>query len=343
MTDFIKITPDPLQVDQICAQVTTTTTGATSIFVGTTRDNFKGKKVVSLEYESYIPMAEKKMKELCNRLRVKWPILHNIAIYHRLGLVGPCEASVIIAASSPHRQEAVEAVQFAIFELKATVPIWKKELYEDGSEWKENKECDWKTSEAASSKKAGQVDPSLVQINVSNEEMDERINRFVATKRDEIDSANILEFCGDMSPDETSCARTDSVLVKKRDSTSHLRKSVVTNQIGPGNPPLTSALDERLHNMEEMVVADTATIPKDVYARIKALEDRMLLLERVKPRVFEDGTSLSSDDFSLTDVLSCGQERKDELQQSLKQINTEIEQIRNELLSQAVVKQEIVE
>ena len=55
------------------------------------RDNFNGKKVVKLEYEAYIPMAKKKLKELCNRLRVKWADLHHIAIQHRLGLVGPCE------------------------------------------------------------------------------------------------------------------------------------------------------------------------------------------------------------------------------------------------------------
>ena len=88
-------------------------------------------------------MAKKKLKELCNRLRVKWADLHHISIKHRLGQVGPCEASVIIGISSAHRKSSLEAVQFAIDELKATVPIWKKELYEDGSIWKENKECFW--------------------------------------------------------------------------------------------------------------------------------------------------------------------------------------------------------
>ena len=71
-------------------------TGATSLFVGTTRDNFQGKKVVKLEYEAYTPMAKKKLQELCNRVRVKWPEICHIAVYHRLGPVGPCQASVII-------------------------------------------------------------------------------------------------------------------------------------------------------------------------------------------------------------------------------------------------------
>jgi len=141
--DFIEITEEPLKVDEISAQVTDKGTGATSLFVGTTRDNFDGKKVIKLEYEAYTPMAKKKLKELCNRLRAKWPDLYHIAIYHRLGEVGPCEASVIIAISSAHRKASLEALHFAIDELKATVPIWKKELYEDGSMWKQNSECFW--------------------------------------------------------------------------------------------------------------------------------------------------------------------------------------------------------
>jgi len=92
--DFIEITEEPLKVDEISAQVTDKGTGATSLFVGTTRDNFDGKKVIKLEYEAYTPMAKKKLKELCNRLRVKWADLYHIAIYHmhnlvKLGLVKP--------------------------------------------------------------------------------------------------------------------------------------------------------------------------------------------------------------------------------------------------------------
>ena len=96
MVDFIEITNEVLNVQAISEQVTETSTGATSIFVGTTRDYFQGKKVVKLEYEAYEPMAKKKLQELCNRLRVKWSDLKNIAIFHRLGAVGPREASVII-------------------------------------------------------------------------------------------------------------------------------------------------------------------------------------------------------------------------------------------------------
>ena len=96
MTDFIHITEKTLDVQEISEKVTESSTGATSLFIGTTRDHFHGKKVLKLEYEAYVPMAKKKLKELCNSLRVKWPELHHIGIYHRLGQVGPCEASVII-------------------------------------------------------------------------------------------------------------------------------------------------------------------------------------------------------------------------------------------------------
>ena len=201
--DFIDISEDVLQVDQVSAQVTDTCTGATSLFVGTTRDNFQGKKVVKLEYEAYVPMAKKKMRELSNRLRVKWPDLHNIAIVHRLGLVGPCEASVIIGISSAHRAASLEALHFAIDELKATVPIWKKELYEDGSEWKENKECFWRSQNVPNleASEAGKAEASLVQIHATNQELDQRIDQFIATKRSELDAHNVLEFCGHSSSD----------------------------------------------------------------------------------------------------------------------------------------------
>ena len=96
MTDFIHITEKALDVQEISEKVTEPSTGATSLFIGTTRDHFQGKKVLKLEYEAYVPMAKKKLKELCNSLRVKWPDLHHIGIYHRLGQVGPCEDSVII-------------------------------------------------------------------------------------------------------------------------------------------------------------------------------------------------------------------------------------------------------
>lgn len=141
--DHISITNEPLSVDQISNIVTSPTSGAISMFIGTTRNNFEGKEVVRLEYEAYAPMAEKEIKKICSQIRNKWSVEH-IAVYHRLGLVPVTESSVIIAISSPHRKESLDAVHFAIDALKASVPIWKKEFYKEGpAEWKENKECQW--------------------------------------------------------------------------------------------------------------------------------------------------------------------------------------------------------
>ncbi|KAM9261901.1 molybdopterin synthase catalytic subunit isoform 3-T3 [Morus bassanus] len=117
------------------------------VLFGTTRNNFEGKKVIHLEYEAYTSMAETEIKKICRDVRQKWPSVKHIAVQHRLGVVPITEASVIIAVSSPHRAESLEAVMYCINTLKASVPIWKKEIYEDEYSWKENKECFWANSE----------------------------------------------------------------------------------------------------------------------------------------------------------------------------------------------------
>lgn len=105
-------------------------------------------KVVSLEYEAYDEMAKKEMARICLQLRQLWPDIKNIAMYHRLGLVPVKEASVVIAISSPHRKTSLDALPFALDELKRSVPVWKKEFYKEqageaSSQWKENPECTW--------------------------------------------------------------------------------------------------------------------------------------------------------------------------------------------------------
>jgi len=115
--------------------------GAISSFLGITRNNFKGKNVLQLEYESYEKMALKKMEEIAEQAISKWPGVRKVAITHRLGIVPVMEASIFIAVSSEHRKDSLEAVQWLIDVLKAIVPVWKKEYYEDGSVWKENCEC----------------------------------------------------------------------------------------------------------------------------------------------------------------------------------------------------------
>jgi len=103
-------------------------------------------QVIKLEYEAYESMALKEMTNICNKIRSQWNV-EGIAIYHRIGEVSISKASVVIAVSSFHRAESLKAVEYAINTLKASVPIWKKEVYETGEpQWKQNKECKWTNS-----------------------------------------------------------------------------------------------------------------------------------------------------------------------------------------------------
>lgn len=85
-----------------------------------------GKPVTRLEYEAYDTMALKEMKKICDQIRVKWKSIKHIAIFHRTGEVKIEKSSIIIAISSPHRKDSLEAVNYCIDEVKITVPIWKK-------------------------------------------------------------------------------------------------------------------------------------------------------------------------------------------------------------------------
>jgi len=137
-SDYILVTDQPLDLLAINQLVSRDEAGAIVNFIGTTRNSFQGKGVESLEYEAYVPMAEKEMAKLCVDARSRWD-LQAIAIYHRIGLVPVSEASVIISVSSAHRAEGLQACTHLIDRLKETVPIWKKERYTDGTcSWKQN-------------------------------------------------------------------------------------------------------------------------------------------------------------------------------------------------------------
>lgn len=117
--------------------------GAISTFLGTTRNNFEGKAVVSLEYEAYEDMAMDALERVCKKVRSQWEVM-KIGIAHKLGSCPVGDVSVCIVISSAHRKEAIKAVEFFIDDLKASVPIWKKEVYGKewlgDSSWKKNKE-----------------------------------------------------------------------------------------------------------------------------------------------------------------------------------------------------------
>lgn len=139
---LIRVSEDLLSLQECSDFVTDPTCGAISTFVGITRDNFDGKAVTKLSYEGYVPMAEKELRKLCDDATEKYTI-HKIAAVHILGDCPVGKASVILACSSPHRRDSLHCIEYLIDELKARVPIWKREVYEgDDSVWKENVE--WK-------------------------------------------------------------------------------------------------------------------------------------------------------------------------------------------------------
>jgi MoaE-MoaD fusion protein len=131
--DF-RLVEGPIDVPAVLAQVERPEAGAIASFVGTVRASSRDRKVVHLEYEAYQGMAEEVMEQLAAALRVKYDLCE-VAIAHRVGRVGIGEASVAIAISAPHRQDALAACTEAIDTLKNTVPLWKKEVYEGGEEW----------------------------------------------------------------------------------------------------------------------------------------------------------------------------------------------------------------
>ena len=134
-----EIVSTPIDDRAVIERAASPRAGAISTFHGVVRDNSLGRKVLYLDYEAYPPMALKEMERIEGEIREKWTV-EGIAISHRIGRCDIGEASVIIAVSSPHRREAIEACHYAIDRLKQIVPIWKKEFWEGGEVWVENKE-----------------------------------------------------------------------------------------------------------------------------------------------------------------------------------------------------------
>ena len=131
---MIEITRNIIDHIPIIESVRKNTNGAVVTFLGTTRLTSQGKKVLYLEYESYKPMAIKKLNEIVGEVTAKWDI-RDIAIVHRIGHLNISDVSLTVAVSSPHRKESFEACGYIVDRIKETVPIWKKEVFEDGETW----------------------------------------------------------------------------------------------------------------------------------------------------------------------------------------------------------------
>jgi molybdopterin synthase catalytic subunit len=125
------VTSDPLDPDRLVEAVRQDESGAVVLFYGVARNNSEGKRVRALEYDAHGSMAEKKLEEVADEVSRRFPIT-GIGIHHRTGRLAIGEASLLVAVSAAHRQGAFDACHHAVDRIKETVPIWKKEIWEDG-------------------------------------------------------------------------------------------------------------------------------------------------------------------------------------------------------------------
>jgi molybdopterin synthase catalytic subunit len=132
MSSFL--TDSPIDSRELARRVTRSSDGACVVFEGVVRDHHEGRRVESIFYDAYRPMAEKEIAKIVDDIHTRFPQV-DVAVIHRLGLLKVGEASIAIACASPHRGEAFDACRIVIDRFKQTVPIWKKERGPGGEEW----------------------------------------------------------------------------------------------------------------------------------------------------------------------------------------------------------------
>jgi molybdopterin synthase catalytic subunit len=131
---MIRLQEEKINVEDVISSVQSPDAGAIDVFIGTVRNQTKNKAVIHLEFEAYESMAIAEIKKIVSRAKSSWPIL-NISVVHAIGKLEIGDIPVVIAVSTAHRKAAFEACEFVIDELKKTVPIWKREFFEDGDQW----------------------------------------------------------------------------------------------------------------------------------------------------------------------------------------------------------------
>ena len=136
---IITLTSDPIDLTAVSRSVEAPDAGAVVTFAGNVRDNARGKRVLFLEYEAYMPLARKHLHRIATEAEERWSV--RCAVAHRLGRLEIGECSVAVAVASAHRGEAFEACRWLMDTLKATVPVWKKEYFEGGACWIEGPEA----------------------------------------------------------------------------------------------------------------------------------------------------------------------------------------------------------
>ncbi len=133
------VTEAPLEVKALRDLVTTRASGAVVVFEGVVRDHHEGREVLRLEYEAYVPMAEKQLRAVAEEVAADFADreVHEIAIHHRIGTLEIGDTSLVVALSAAHRKDAFDAALRAVDRVKETVPVWKKEHGTDGTHWQE--------------------------------------------------------------------------------------------------------------------------------------------------------------------------------------------------------------
>ena len=136
MGRLFEIVEEPISVDEVVARLANPAIGAVVTFVGTVRGDTDGRRVLYLEYEAYPEMAEQVLAQVGDEVRARWTEVQQVAIVHRVGRLDIGEVAVVIALSAAHRRQTFDALRYAIDRIKEMVPIWKKEVWADGAEWK---------------------------------------------------------------------------------------------------------------------------------------------------------------------------------------------------------------
>lgn len=133
---LFRVTPDRLDPIALSDLVSRPEAGAVVLFNGIVRDNNLGRGVQYLEYDAYPPLAERTLAEIADEVRARWDVTL-IGIHHRIGRLEIGEASLLVAISAPHRAAAFEACHYCVDRVKQIVPVWKKEVWDNGEEWLE--------------------------------------------------------------------------------------------------------------------------------------------------------------------------------------------------------------
>jgi len=133
---LFEIVRDPISVDDVVGRLADPAIGAVTTFVGVVRGTTGGRETRYLEYEAYPEMALKTLSQVGGEVQERWPEVRQVAIVHRVGRLQVGETAIVIALSAAHRRQTFDALHYAIDRIKEIVPIWKREVWADGSEWK---------------------------------------------------------------------------------------------------------------------------------------------------------------------------------------------------------------